>query len=100
MKSPPYIFHDRRGTHCEALIRAPQPWAYEITRFRVDLLGKMDSATQSPIGSIRRDRLDHVVIFDEQHPRHLLNCYKQHCNDSRAHQSLKKDAPIPRDAGG
>jgi hypothetical protein len=42
-------------------------------------------------GSIRRDCLDHVVIFGEQHLRHLLN-------ESRTHLSLKKDAPIPRDA--
>jgi hypothetical protein len=43
---------------------------------------------------------DHVVIFDEQHLRHLLNCYKQYCNESRAHLSVKKDAPIPGDARG
>jgi len=43
------------------------------------------------IGSIRRDCLDHVVIFGEQHLRHLLISY-------RTHLSLKKDAPIPRDA--
>ena len=43
------------------------------------------------IRSIRRDCLDHVVIFGEQHLHHLLISY-------RTHLSLKKDAPIPRDA--
>jgi hypothetical protein len=33
------------------------------------------------IGSIRRDCLDHVVIFNEQHLRHLLKCYKQYYNE-------------------
>ena len=50
------------------------------------------------IGSIRRDCLDHVVIFSEQHLRHLLNSYQEYCNKSRTHLSLKKDAPIPRGA--
>jgi hypothetical protein len=50
------------------------------------------------VGSIRRDCLDHVVIFGEQHLRHLLNSYQEYYNKSRTHLSLKKDAPIPRDA--
>ena len=50
------------------------------------------------IGSIRRDCLDHVVIFSEQHLRHLLNSYQEYYNKCRTHLSLKKDAPIPRDA--
>jgi len=49
-------------------------------------------------GSIRRDCLDHVAIFGEQHLRHLLSAYQQYYNESRTHLSLKKDAPIPRDA--
>jgi hypothetical protein len=28
----------------------------------------------------------------------LLNSYKEYYNESRTHLSLKKDAPIPRDA--
>ena len=50
------------------------------------------------IGSIRQDCLDHVVISGEQHLRHLLNSYQEYYNESRTHLSLKKDAPIPRDA--
>ena len=41
--------------------------------------------------------LDHVVIFGEQHLRHLLHSYQEYYNESRTHLSLKKDAPIPRD---
>ena len=50
------------------------------------------------IGSIRRDCLDHVVVFGEQHLRHLLNSYQKYYNEVRTHLSLQKDAPIPRDA--
>src|SRR5262249_28454269 len=48
------------------------------------------------IGSIRRDCLDHVVVFGERHLRHLLNSYQKYYNDARTHLSLHKDAPIPR----
>jgi transposase InsO family protein len=48
------------------------------------------------IGSIRRECLDHVVVFDEQHLRHLASSYEQYYNGIRTHLSLAKDAPIPR----
>jgi hypothetical protein len=48
------------------------------------------------IGSIRRDCLDHVVVFSERHLRHLLNAYQKYYNEARTHLSLHKDAPIPR----
>ena len=50
------------------------------------------------IGSIRRDCLDHVVVFNERHLRHLLNSYKQYYNEFRTHLSLDKDAPVRRGA--
>jgi hypothetical protein len=48
------------------------------------------------IGSIRRDCLDHVVVFGERHLRHLLTAYEKYYNEARTHLSLEKDAPIPR----
>jgi len=49
------------------------------------------------IGSIRRNCLDHVVIFGEQHLRHLLSSYLQYYNEVRPHLSLEKDAVLPRE---
>jgi Integrase core domain len=49
------------------------------------------------ISSIRKDCLDHVVVFGERHLRHLLNSYQRYYNEVRTHLSLQKDAPIPRD---
>ena len=48
------------------------------------------------IGSIRRDCLDHVIVFGDRHLRHLLKSYQQYYNEARTHLSLCKDAPIPR----
>mgnify|MGYP003477354992 CR=1 FL=1 len=45
------------------------------------------------IGSIRKECLDHVVIFGERHLRHVLLSYINYYNDTRTHLSLNKDAP-------
>jgi hypothetical protein len=48
------------------------------------------------IGSIRRECIDHVVVFGERHLRHVLLSYKDYYNATRTHLSLKKDAPVHR----
>jgi transposase InsO family protein len=48
------------------------------------------------IGSIRRECLDHVVVFGERHLRNLLNSYQKYYNEHRTHLSLDKDAPLSR----
>ena len=45
------------------------------------------------IGSIRRECLDHIVVFGERHLRHMLFLYMEYYNDARTHLSLNKDAP-------
>ena len=48
------------------------------------------------IGSIRRECLDHVIVFGEPHLRHLLRSYEQYYNGARTHLSLAKDSPVTR----
>ncbi len=48
------------------------------------------------IGSIRRECVDHMVVFGEAHLRRVLNSYARYYNESRIHRSLNKDAPFPR----
>jgi transposase InsO family protein len=45
------------------------------------------------IGSIRRECLDHVIVFGEAHLRRVLRSYADYYNDVRTHRSLNKDAP-------
>ena len=48
------------------------------------------------IGSIRRECVDHVVVFGEGHLRRILAKYAIYYNELRTHRSLNKDAPIHR----
>jgi transposase InsO family protein len=92
---PRYLIRDRDGAYGEVFIR------------RLRSIGIRDRPTspRSPwqngyaerlIGSIRRECLDHVVVFGECHLRHLLLSYMKYYNGARTHLSLKKDAPFSR----
>ena len=94
--APHYLIRDRDRVYEEAFTR------------RVRAMGIRDrpTAPRSPwqnghaerlIGSIRRECLDHVIVFGERHLRHVLRSYAQYYNGVRTHLSLGKDSPLPRD---
>jgi transposase InsO family protein len=45
------------------------------------------------IGSIRRECLDHIVVWGEAHLRRVLVAYANYYNNVRPHLSLNKDSP-------
>jgi hypothetical protein len=45
------------------------------------------------IGSIQRESLDHLIVFDEAHLRRALKNYDSYYNQIRMHISLEKNAP-------
>ena len=96
---PRYIFRD------------PDVAYDEILKRRLRAMGIRDhpTAPRSPwqngcaerqIGSIRQERLDHVVVFGEWHSRHVLLLHMEYYNHPRTHLSLNKDAPITRTVSG
>jgi transposase InsO family protein len=48
------------------------------------------------IGAIRRQCLDHIIIFNERSLRHHLQAFCAYCHRSRTHLGLQKDRPEPR----
>ncbi len=48
------------------------------------------------IGSIRRECLDHVIVFNEEQLRRILAEYFEYYHQARAHLSLDRNSPIPR----
>jgi putative transposase len=76
-------------------------------RSRVEAMGitEVITAPRSPwqnayvervIGSIRRECLDHIVIFNERHLRRVLSSYIDYYHRTRTHLSLDKDCPDRR----
>ena len=68
-------------------------------------IGEVLTAPRSPwqnpfaerlIGSIRRECLDHVVVFGDWHLRRILTAYFAYYHRARTHLSLDKDAPDGR----
>ena len=47
------------------------------------------------IGTIRRECLDHMIVFGETQLRRILAKYAAYYNETRIHRSLDKDLPVP-----
>ena len=93
--TPKYIVRDRDSVYGEIFTR----------RLRAMGIRDRPTAPRSPwqnghaerlIGSLRRECLDHAVVFGERHLRHMLLSYLAYYNGARTHLSLNKDAPVPR----
>jgi len=94
-QGPRYLVRDRDSIYGDVFIR------------RLRAMGIRDRPTtpRSPwqngycerlIGSIRKECLDHVVVFGERHLRYLLRSYAKYYNQTRTHLSLNKDSPVSR----
>jgi transposase InsO family protein len=92
---PNYLIRDRDGAYGHAVTR------------RLSAMGIRDhpTAPRSPwqnghaerlIGSIRRECLDHIVVFGDAHLRRILAAYAGYYNELRTHLSLSKDSPAHR----
>lgn len=93
--APDYLIRDRdRAYGC-------------VFRRRLQAMGICDRPTafRSPwhngyaerlIGSIRRECLDHIIVFGEGLLRQILKRYADYYNRTRTHLSLAKDAPARR----
>ncbi|MBZ0137240.1 MAG: integrase core domain-containing protein [Planctomycetes bacterium] len=68
----------------EELVSAPRsPW--------------QNGYVERVIGTIRRDCLDHVIVFGENHLREILKEYVEYYNSSRTHLGLDGDCPDGRE---
>ena len=51
---------------------------------------------QRVIGSLRRECLDHIIVWNERSLLRSLKPYQAYYHEWRPHLSLDKDAPVPR----
>ncbi|MFI9273164.1 integrase core domain-containing protein [Kitasatospora sp. NPDC052896] len=53
----------------------------------------MNAHCERGTGSIRREALDHVLIVNETHTRHVLAAYQQHYNEHRPRRARNQLPP-------
>jgi putative transposase len=55
---------------------------------------RANSYAERFVGTLRRECLDHLLIYGEQHLRQVLTDYERHYNAHRAHQSRDQRPPL------
>ena len=55
-----------------------------------------NAIAERAIGTLRRECLDHAIVFNERHLRRVLHEYVRHYNRMRPHRSLALDSPEGR----
>ena len=93
--APRYLLRDRDASYGSAFRNRVQAMGIK------EVVAAPRSPWQNPyverlIGSIRRECLDHIIIFNERHLRSVLSRYFQYHHRTRTHLSLDKDCPQPR----
>jgi transposase InsO family protein len=81
------IFSDRVTEAIEQLPMRPKRAAYQSPW--------QNGTAERWVGSARRELLDHVIVFNEQHLRRLLRDYVVYYNGERVHTQLR-DSPAGR----
>jgi putative transposase len=54
----------------------------------------MNAHCERVIGTLRREALDHLLIWNETHARRVLAAYAQHNNQHRPHQARGQLPPL------
>ena len=93
--APRHLIFDRDSTFSAQVVATVRSFGIKPTR----------TAYRSPwqngvaerwVGSVRRELLDHVVVFNERHLRRLLREYVAYYHDDRTHLGLGKATPAGR----
>jgi len=93
--TPRWLMRDRDAIYGDAFRRRVAGMGM------TEVISAPSSPWQNPyaerlIGSIRRECLNHMIVFGERHLRGVLSAYLVYYHTARTHLALEKDAPTPR----
>jgi len=94
-EAPRYLIRDRDAIFGKEVIAVANGMGIE------EVVTAAQSPWQNPyverlIGSLRRECLNHVIVWNERGLRRILRSYLHYYGRSRTHLALSKDAPEPR----
>ncbi|MEU7856403.1 integrase core domain-containing protein [Nonomuraea sp. NPDC049141] len=88
-----FLNHDRDPLSTSAF-RA----VFETERLRIittlPRTPRMNAICERVIGTLRRECLDHLLIYGERHLRHVPACYEPHYNHHRPHRAREPRPPL------
>jgi transposase InsO family protein len=91
-QQPRYLIRDRDTCYGGHFI--PRAARLGIQTLLTPVLApKANAIAERLVGTLRRECLDHLIIFNEQHLRRVLAEYAAHYNATRPHRALELDAP-------
>ena len=93
--APKYLLRDRDSIYGDVFVRRVERMGIE-QKLIAPRCPWQNPYAERLIGSIRRECLDRVVVFSEQHLREVFQAYVEYCENVRPHRSLEHDSPIPR----
>ncbi len=91
------MLHSRSGRLLWERIHAAAPGhGHPRPTYRAPRSPWQNGHVERLIGSIRRECIDHVVIFNEAHLRRVLTVYAEYYNRARTRLAIAKDTPLGR----
>jgi putative transposase len=91
MESLRFLLHDRDGKYGQSFDTVFEAEEMEILKCAPQA-PPMNAHCERVTGSIQREALDHVLIMNEAHTRHVQATYKRHYNE---HRPSPRPQPTP-----
>ncbi|WP_093466715.1 integrase core domain-containing protein [Streptomyces melanosporofaciens] len=86
MESLRFLLRDRDGKYGQSFDAVFEADGIDVIK-SAPRAPRMNAHCERVIGSIRHEALDHILITNESHARHVLAAYQRHYNTHRPHRS-------------
>ncbi len=93
LESLRFVIRDRDSKYAESFDAVFEAEGIETIR-TAPRAPRMNAHCERVIGTLRRELLDHVLIWNEAHAHHVLDVYARHYNGHRPHQARGQRPPL------
>ncbi|MDH6580521.1 integrase core domain-containing protein [Kitasatospora sp. MAP5-34] len=92
MEALRFVLRDRDGKYGQSFDAVFESEDMEVIK-SAPRVPRMNAHCERLTGSIRREALDHILIVNEAHTRHVLAAYQRHYNEHRPHRARNQLPP-------